>query len=904
VSRRGGRLTGWLVGWRLALRLARREALRTRARSLLALAMIALPVLAVTAADVVISTSQVSPVESLDRRLGAAGAEIRVLQGSARVFQGVDPDHAIPSNRAADGPPATLDDVRRVLGGTGPTLTRRQGGVQFETAEGVGSAEAVEVDLTDPLARGLARLTSGRLPRTADEVVVNRALAARGPAVGDSLRLVPPADSPADGPTAPEPTIVGIAESTSVRDLPAAFGRIGSLGLPAGEESWLVAGTVTWAEVRDLNRIGATVLSRHVVEHPPAPDEIPARVRAMDPGSSDSLVAVVVLIVVMALLEVVLLAGPAFAVGARQQSRQLALMASTGATPAQTRRVVLAGGVVLGGVAAVAGVLLGIGAGALLLPLVQLRSGSWFGPFEVPWPHLVVVAGFGLFSALLAAVVPAWLASRQDVVAVLAGRRGDRPPSRRSPALGVALLGVAVAMAAYGARHVSNLFIAGSAIVAVLAMILLVPLAVVVLARCGGRLPLVLRYAVRDAARHRTRTVPAVAAVAATVAGVVALGIATSSDEAENRERYLPSVTAGTGVVTTNQSGDADWPALEQVVRREAPGATVASLRGVQEDYESAGFYAELQPLRPPRSLLDSYGSALGSGLLVSDGPVPSGLVGLADELVPTVERALARGEAVAFTNTRSGAPTEEDLRLEVVRFSGDDDPEGDTTKTRVPGLVVPLDFSQGGPAAILPSRTAREAGLPVGTVGLALTGTTITEQQETDLSEALTAVQPAASFTVERGYVTDEGVLIVQLVLAALGAVLMLGGTLTATFLALSDARPDLATLSAVGASPRTRRGVAAAYALVIGLVGAVLGAVVGFVPGIAVAYPLTVVGGDTCTVQGSGWCESTGVGTGPFLDVPWLMIAGLVLALPLLTALVVGLAARSRLPLVARLG
>ena len=49
------------------------------------------------------------------------------------------------------------------------------------------------------------------------------------------------------------------------------------------------------------------------------------------------MVAVIVLIVVMALLEVVLLAGPAFAVGARRQSRTLALMAATGGTPAQSR---------------------------------------------------------------------------------------------------------------------------------------------------------------------------------------------------------------------------------------------------------------------------------------------------------------------------------------------------------------------------------------------------------------------------------------------------------------------------------------------------------------------------------------------------------------------------------------
>ena len=134
-----------------------------------------------------------------------------------------------------------------------------------------------------------------------------------------------------------------------------------------------------------------------------------------------------------------------------------------------------------------------------------------------------------------------------------------------------------------------------------------------------------------------------------------------------------------------------------------------------------------------------------------------------------------------------------------------------------------------------------------------------------------------------------------VQLVLAALGGVLMLGGTLTATFLALSDARPDLATLAAVGAAPRTRRGIAASYALVVGFVGALLGAVVGFIPGIAITWPLTYIPGDQL--------GSSGEASGPYLDVPWLLVLGLVVALPLVTAAVVGLTARSRLPLVTRL-
>ena len=98
--------------------------------------------------------------------------------------------------------------------------------------------------------------------------------------------------------------------------------------------------------------------------------------------------------------------------------------------------------------------------------------------------------------------------------------------------------------------------------------------------------------------------------------------------------------------------------------------------------------------------------------------------------------------------------------------------------------------------------------------------------------------------------------------ILFGLAAVLMLGGTLTATFLALSDARPDLATLSAVGASPRTRRGVAAAYAVSVGVVGAVLGAAVGFVPGIAISYPLTrsysAGPGRRTTCRSRGWRSS----------------------------------------------
>ena len=89
----------------------------------------------------------------------------------------------------------------------------------------------------------------------------------------------------------------------------------------------------------------------------------------------------------------------------------------------------------------------------------------------------------------------------------------------------------------------------------------------------------------------------------------------------------------------------------------------------------------------------------------------------------------------------------------------------------------------------------------------------------------------------------------------------------------------------------------------MVVGVVGALLGAALGFIPGLAVSYPLTTTTGDSCIGVESGYCSATGQASGPFIDVPWLLILGVVVALPLFTALIVTLTVRSRLPLVATL-
>lgn len=860
--------------WRLALRVARRDALRARGRSLLVLVMIALPVAAVAIADTAYNTSDVSGGEVLERRLGAASALVEVQDSAGRVYQKPDPEDGQAYDGGGRGDPLTLEGIEGVVGPR-PAVVLQEGWVRFETELGLGDADVVETEIGDPLTEGLLELVDGRWPRDAGEVVVSPELLERGP--GEALTL-------ADG---TDLDIVGTAESTRRTGYPRAFGLPGAFGLvDAGPTGYLLGGgPVTWEQVLELNAEGGSVLSRAVMTDPPSDDELPMEVQWGSDLLEASVITMLVLVVVMVLLEVVLLAGPAFAVGARRQARTLALMAAAGGTPAQARRVVLASGVVLGGAAAVLGVLLGVLGSLALVPFLQRFSDTRFGPFEVAWSHLLGVAAFGLLSALLAALVPAWLASRQDVVAVLNGRRGDARASRRSPLVGLVLLGAGVAAAVYGARagvgDNGEVLIAASALLSVLGMILLVPVVVVAVARLARGLPLPLRFAARDAARHRSRTVPAVAAVAATVAGVVALGISITSDEAQNRETYSAGLPMD-AVSIVDYQRRADYDSHEASVRSVAPDLEVQRVRGV-DTYGARG--AQVTILTEDReSVLSGYGGNLGSDVLVAD-DMPAVLPGLSSDERTAAGDVLAAGGVVAFAD----GPVDRDRARVTVRVGGE---EGGRQSAVLPAVFVTVDRGYAPAQGVLSTPVAERLATPVADVALFLPGP-VGAEQERDLREVVGGAAPEVSVYAERGYQPPDETVIVQLVLAGLGAVLMLGGTLTATFLALSDARPDLATLSAVGAAPRTRRGVAAAYALVVGLVGAVLGALVGAVPGVAITYPLTAPYG-----FGDGANAPS-----HYFDVPWLLVIGVVVGLPVLTSALVGLTARSRLPLAARL-
>jgi len=571
---------------RVALRLARRDARRARGRSLLVVAMIGLPVLGLTTTDVLARTAQLSPGEQLTRELGGADASLSYWRGGPIEQDPSGHDYASGPVHPSTPRQPTETELLRVLP-AGTRLVPDTGAVQVQvrTADGLALAQVRGLDYADPAARGLVRQVSGRAPRTSQEVALSPRLAGDlGLQVGDSMRTRRP-----DG----SYTVVGIAMDTyELRDdrayvLPNAA-PVPDPRLRAADLTYLVDAPreVSWADVQRVNALGVTVRSRAVVLHPPPRSQVPFY-RLSGAGSSvgTQVVAAGVLAVGMALLEVVLLAGPAFAVGARRRRRDLALVASVGGDGSDVRNIVLGGGVVLGSLAAVVGLTLGTGLGAALRPLLERTSGTVMGHFDVrPW-ELAAVAVVSVFTGLVAAALPARAAAHQDVVAALAGRRGVVVNRKRVPILGlaVAVLGAGVAFVGAGSHGVA--VILAGAVLGEIGLIMCTPTVLSLIAVLGRRLPLCPRMALRDAARNRASAAPAVAAVMAAVAGSVAIGVFATSLSRHDELSYHPSLPRGDAFAPLGDASAGEQSAeIAAALRRTLPARNVVVVRGQGPD--------------------------------------------------------------------------------------------------------------------------------------------------------------------------------------------------------------------------------------------------------------------------------------------------------------------------------
>ncbi|MEV4643115.1 ABC transporter permease [Actinoplanes sp. NPDC049548] len=851
--------------WRTALRIARREGWRARGRSLLIIAMLAIPVLWLSFAATALGMFRLEPDQAATREMGAATAQLYPI-----------------GNRDA-GTPKDLPKGSRIV----PIDTQA---VDLRSGHGGALLTGLGLPVDDPMTAGMVTMNSGRAPAGPGEAVLNDAAAAElGVGVGDEVTV---------GDGGRKYTVVGLAEVTSTVQsrMVVAPGALPATRQSTPERSFLLQTRtpLTQDQVGDLEAAGFSVNPR---------DQISG-------AGMQGYLAIGGGVAVLLLLEVVLLVVPAFAVGARRRRRELALIAANGGTPAHQRRIVLADGVMFGAIAAVAGTVPGIASAYLAVPLLERHIFQYpVTNHGLPVAALLTVGATAMFAGVLAALGPAVTAARHGILDGLGAQRGAVRSSRRGLLLGLATVLLGVLLTGYGARTGNrNLVFAGIG-AAEVGLLLCTPAVIGLVARAGAALPLSLRLALRDAARNRAAAAPAVGAVMAAVAGTVAVAVYMINDDAARAAAYTPALPTGYAAVqytdvrpdpaavtaalrstlpveATAEYRRVSCPAGAPAADRPGPGCSI-TVAYRDEDYCPLGSSAR-QPTAAdvaaartdPRCRGDLDGNTSGTlQVAVDDGRALTVVHG---------ERTPGVADAVAVLRAGGVVVSPKHLvhngRVTLEAYDGSDRPKERTLTVR----AYALDTGTAGFATILPPSVVTRLGLTTRPGGIvAATSRTPTEVEARALADRLRPDGPTAVYdiTVEQGPPAG-GHQPVLLLLLAVAALTTLTAAAVATGLAAADSRPTLVLLATIGATPRVRRLLSLSQSAVIAGLGTALGLLSGL--GLSLAAMLA-----QNTTVAAGWPPP------PIypLAVPWTEL-GLLVLVPLVAMAGAGLLTRSRLP------
>jgi putative ABC transport system permease protein len=408
----------------------------------------------------------------------------------------------------------------------------------------------------------------------------------------------------------------------------------------------------------------------------------------------------------------------------------------------------------------------------------------------------------------------------------------------------------------------STLGVLAAGLVAVTGLIMIISGLVATLARASGRLPLSGRLAMRDAGRHRHRTVPAVAAIMIVVAGSVALAFMFASDAAGDVKTTPDNTLTVRGDTVTGGTDDAEQDAktrgeLTDGTRDMAaalPGGTAVPVPVAQQKGAGVVLAAKTDGCN-----FGQVGVADPAALELTFGhrPDPAVLADLESGKVVTLDECTLWDGAVHTETFESG---EKSVAL-AARY-----------EPRPAGTMF-YDL----PSAFISAKAAKERGWTSGAEVVAVRFAPTATQ---DAIDKAIATGEDHGLQVFNAFDVKETVNIVNLALAGGAGLVTLLGVAVTVALSAAEGRSDLATLAAIGAQPRRRRTLAGAQALVLSGVGTGLGLVLGGVLGFAAA-PLA---GDLS------------------FAVPWSNLAVTVLGVPVLAMAVAMLVTRSRLPMVRR--
>ncbi|HWM56682.1 MAG TPA: FtsX-like permease family protein [Pseudonocardia sp.] len=882
-----------MSGWRPALRIARRSMRRHLGRSILIASLIAVPIAGATVMDGLARTMS-GPEADAYQHMGVADGMATITDQKSL------PDWQPGSQECCGEPqrdPASVD-LAELL----PAGSRFVANVGYETlrlTEGdrIVRTQLEMVEIGDPLTDHTARLIAGREPAGPGEALVTEPLAERLGLLDDG-ELRPDATITADRGATVDVTGLAIQPTGLGREtVIAPPGSDLAPERPPAEANPIRLFLVDLPDGANPDAVWPALAERGVEFIPRAAFTEPGRYPAMFTVGGDFVETAgpVALVVGFGVLEVMLLAGAAFAVGARRQVRELGLVGANGGTARHVRRMVLAQGLFLGTLGALAGIAFG---GLLLVAgesFWEMITGRLIEGWRFGWIELTLAGVVGLLSGLAAALLPAIGVARMTAADALAQRFRSTTLGARLPILGVVLTVVGIAgVVGAGllgrrllAEHLARIdestqyYIEPNLVVPTIGLVLGGLCALVgillttsgllaTLARISGRLPLSGRLALRDAGRHRHRTVPAIAAIMIVVAGSVTLAFVFAASAVENLQTHPDNtifVQPDPGSTVTAGDEEADTEAREQLdkgtrdVVAELPGSRTLDVTELDDRSGELPAMVALAAVNGQENICGGGVVHIGIGtpasleLAAGRAPDAAALAALDQGKVVALDECVVGAGGTARTEVFEDGPAP--VELDAVHLE------------REPGTYF---FAL--PAAFVSERTATELGWTARPAGVAVTYPAETSRD--DIDTAFAAAEDAGLFLSAPSDLEGQIDLVNLALAGGAGLVTLLGVGITVA-LSGAESRADLATLAAIGAQPRRRRTLAGAQALVLSGLGTVLGVVVGGVLG----YAMTPLAGETTFA----W--------------PWQSLLVTVLVVPLLAVGVAMVGTRARLPM-----
>jgi len=451
---------------------------------------------------------------------------------------------------------------------------------------------------------------------------------------------------------------------------------------------------------------------------------------------------------------------------------------------------------------------------------------------------------------------------------------------------------VGIAIAFLGTTPGNMTMLLLGAVVAELGLVAMAPWLVGFASRVASRLPTTPRLALRDAGRNRLRAGTAVAAVLAAVAGAAAMGIWVASDTANAERHHVPTVPEGYVAVTVDRGA---WPGGDiSAVEAALPTDVAVPMTSMGTRsclYQRCSDWKVEQQADPCTTALSGNGSSCGYSFgspwgpwMFGDGATYRALTGV--EPSSDVATTLDEGGVVVGTEFASSYVADGQMTFEN-RKTGE--------RLQLPATTA--SKSDVGPEPRFELLLSEEAKETLSLKSRDMGYTVITTRAPTDaeLAAARGAVaELTTSGSAFAGNAFERNTAIPLLIILGLAVLLAVAATATATGLAAADSRPDLATLAAIGASPRTRRWLSASQAAIISVLGTFLGVVGGLVIGVA------AIGATTDNYFGytPGGPE---VSTLP-VSIPWSSLGVLAVVVPAVAVTLAFLFSRSSLPMVRR--